>query len=129
MDAGEIWVVDAHGCAPDRLRSRRALAAVFDAAIAELGLKPVAPPTWHRFPGPGGITGFVVLSESHLSCHTFPETGFAAIDLYCCRQLADWPWSERLRELLGAECVDVRRVERGVAAHASSRHGATRTDP
>ena len=33
---------------------------------------------------------YVLLSESHLSGHTFPETGFAAINLYCCRPREAW---------------------------------------
>ena len=113
MDAGEAWVVDAHGCDPERLRSREALDSLFEALVADLGLRPLAPAAWHAFPGPGGLTGFLLLSESHLACHTFPETGFAALDLYCCRRLEDWPWEERLRALLGARAVTVRRIPRG----------------
>lgn len=113
MDAGAVTLVDAHRCDADALRSIERMATVFAAVIADLGLHPVGETHWHRFPGPGGITGFVVLSESHLSCHTFPETGFVAFDLYCCRELADWPWEERLRELLGAGEVNVVRVARG----------------
>ncbi len=116
MDSGRAWIVDAFGCDPGQLRSRDALAAVFAAAVADLSLKPVAPAAWHRFPGPGGITGFLLLSESHLAVHTFPERGYAAFDLYCCRPRREWRWAERLRALLGAERVTVRRVERGTAS-------------
>jgi hypothetical protein len=38
-----------------------------------------------------------------------------ALDLYCCRQRAGWPWAQRLRELLGAERVRVRELLRGQA--------------
>src|SRR4051812_26682465 len=65
------------------------------------------------FPGEGGITGLLLLTESHLACHTFPERGFAAFNLYCCRPGAEWPWPERLRVALGAETVLVRRLARG----------------
>jgi S-adenosylmethionine decarboxylase len=108
-------LVDAYGCDPDRLRSEGALASVFDAAVADLGLHPLQSAQWHRFPGEGGITGFLLLSESHLTVHTFPERGFAAFDLYCCRSRADWPWAERLRDALGAVRVDVRAQPRGHA--------------
>jgi S-adenosylmethionine decarboxylase len=54
----------------------------------------------------------VLLAESHLTIHTFPETGRAAIDLYCCRGAADWPWAERLRESIGARDVTVRFLDR-----------------
>lgn len=111
--AGHAWVVDALGCDPGRLRSEAALSKVFDALVKDLGLKPLAAPVWHRFPGPGGITGFLLLTESHLAVHTFPERGFAAFDLYCCRDRPEWAWSERLATLLGAGDVVVRRLARG----------------
>ncbi len=76
-------------------------------------LHPTSDAVWHEFPGQGGITGFLLLSESHLSCHTFPERGFAAFNLYSCRPAQEWPWAERLREAIGARQVSVRSVSRG----------------
>jgi S-adenosylmethionine decarboxylase len=72
----------------------------------------VAEPVWHQFPDAGGITCVIVLSESHLTCHTFPERGFAAVNLYCCRPRRDWPWAARLAEALGATDVHVATVRR-----------------
>lgn len=110
---GREWVVDARGCDPARLRSRRALAALFARLVREVGLRSVGRPRWRVFPGEGGVTGLLLLTESHLACHTFPEQGFAAFNLYCCRPRPDWPWRERLREALGARRVRVRVIDRG----------------
>lgn len=110
---GAEWIVDAHGCDASSLRSCAALGGLFARIVDELGLHPVAPPVWHVFPGPGGITGMLLLAESHLACHTFPERGFAAFDLYCCRPSQEWPWAERLAEAIGAAEVRVRSVPRG----------------
>jgi len=110
---GAEWIVDARGCDPSRLRSPEALQGVFARLVEEMGLHPASEPLWHVFPGAGGITGLLLLTESHLACHTFPEHGFAAFDLYCCRPREEWPWAERLGEALGASAVSVRRVERG----------------
>ena len=107
------WLVDAYGCSPSRLRSPEVLAALFDHIVRDLSLRAVAPPVWHQFTGEGGITGVVLLSESHLTCHTFPEHGHAAFNLYCCRPRADWDWAEGLREALGALDVHVRTEPRG----------------
>ncbi len=112
LDGGVEWLVDAFGCAPAALRDPARLEALFARVVAELGLHPVAPAQLHAFPGPGGITGVLVLSESHLCCHTFPERGFAAVNLYCCRPRPEWPWSERLAEHFGADRVHVRRLPR-----------------
>jgi S-adenosylmethionine decarboxylase len=110
---GTEWLVDAHGCDPSSLRSCAALGRLFARIVDELGLLPAGEPVWHVFPGEGGITGVLLLTESHLACHTFPERGFAAFDLYCCRPSQAWPWSERLAETLGAAEVRVRSVPRG----------------
>jgi S-adenosylmethionine decarboxylase len=113
VSLGSEWIVDAHGCPPGPLRSREALQAVFDALVRDLGLHPVAEAVWHVFPEPGGVTGLLLLSESHLACHTFPERGFAAFNLYCCRPRPEWPWSERLRELIGAREIALHLQPRG----------------
>jgi len=41
---------------------------------------------FHRF-RPQGITGYLLLRESHISVHTWPETGFALIDVLSCRDI------------------------------------------
>ena len=111
---GTQWIVDAHGCDPSSLRSCAALGLLFARIVEELGLHPVSEPVWHVFPGEAGITGLLILSESHLACHTFPERGFAAFDLYSCRPSQEWPWAERLADALGAAEVSVRSIPRGV---------------
>jgi S-adenosylmethionine decarboxylase len=69
---------------------------------------------WHQFPPPGGITGIFLLTESHLTCHTYPETGVATFNLYCCRPRPAWPWVERLTAALAAQQVSIRALTRGV---------------
>jgi S-adenosylmethionine decarboxylase len=120
MEIGIEWLVEAGGCREDALRDPRLLGRLFDRVIDELDLTPLHAPAWHVFPGPGGVTGFVMLTESHLACHTYPEHGIAAINLYCCRPRPDWPWQSRLAELLGATDVRVRVVERSLVLTAAA---------
>jgi S-adenosylmethionine decarboxylase len=115
MITGTEWIVDAHGCSAEALRSIGTLEALFARIIDELQLRPVSAPIWHQFPGEGGVTGVVLLSESHLSVHTFPESGFAAFNLYCCRPRPAWTWDASLMDLLGARHVQVRAESRGAA--------------
>lgn len=110
---GVEWIVEVSGCRPEALRSEAALRALFERVVSELSLKPVAEPVFHLFPPPGGITGVLLLSESHLTCHTFPESGYAALNLYCCRPRPRWDFAARCRELLGAEETKVIEVRRG----------------
>ena len=110
---GIEWIVEAFGCRPEALRSERALRELFARAVDELALRPLAPPTFHLFPEPGGITGVLLLSESHLTCHTFPEAGYAALNLYCCRPRPRWDFAGRCREALGADRTEVTEIRRG----------------
>jgi S-adenosylmethionine decarboxylase len=109
------WIVDAYGCDAEALRSRGTLEALVAQVLRDLALTAVAPAVWHQFPGPGGLTGVVVLAESHFTCHTFPERGFAAFNLYCCRPRAPWPWATELTRRLSATEVSVVAHQRGTA--------------
>ena len=109
---GVEWVIDARGCDAARLTDKSILAELFDGIIRDLSLNVVGAPMWHVFPGAGGITGLCLLSESHLAVHTFPEHGSLCLNLFCCTPRAAWPFAERLRELLGADRVTVRHIER-----------------
>lgn len=110
---GAEWLVDASGCRPEALRSIRIFEGLFARIVGDLGLTPVGPAIWHQFPGEGGLTGLLLLSESHLACHTFPERRFAALNLYCCRERPEWAWDRELARALGAADVVVRRLPRG----------------
>jgi S-adenosylmethionine decarboxylase len=114
VQAGVEYLVDAHGCEPAALRSLPDLQHLFADIMSDLALSPVSAPSWHVFPGAAGITGVVLLSESHLTIHTYPEARLATINLYCCRGAAAWRWDAELRRRLGARRVSVRTHRRGV---------------
>jgi S-adenosylmethionine decarboxylase len=108
-------LIDASQCDPAKLRDLASLRALFAELIATLELKLVAEPQWHCFPGEGGITGLALLAESHLAIHTFPERRFAALNVYCCRPRQAPSFERLLRDHLGSEGANIRRIERGEA--------------
>ena len=69
---------------------------------------------FHRFQ-PQGVSGVIVLAESHISIHTWPETGYAAMDFYTCGDHTD-PWlaAEYAAKAFGAESMQTTEVKRGV---------------
>jgi len=119
---GDEWVVEAFGCDPERLGDRTALATLFDRMVDELELRPVGAGQWHVFPPPGGITGMLLLAESHLTVHTFPEHRSLCLNLFCCTPRATWPFAERLADLVGATRVSVRHFERAYGTMALASH-------
>jgi S-adenosylmethionine decarboxylase len=128
MGVGVEWVVDAEGCDARALQDASRVTAVMDRAIRELELRVVGEGHVHTFGGAGGVTALYLLTESHLACHTYPELGVATVNLYCCRVRPEWPWRERLAEMLGAAQVTVRKVARGAensVPHPSSPPGDT----
>jgi S-adenosylmethionine decarboxylase len=114
MRGGIEWLVDGQGCSPARLRDRAAVVGLLDRIVAAMDLHVVSTAV-HVFGGQAGITAMYLLSESHLAIHTFPESGVATLNAYCCTPRTAAPWRELLGELLGARDVIVREVERGVA--------------
>jgi S-adenosylmethionine decarboxylase len=112
MIVGTEWLIEAAGCKPTKLRDERLLRDLFERLIADLGLKAIGS-VWHTFPGEGGVTGLVALTESHLACHTYPEHGTATFNLYCCKTRPEWDWEGNLTSALGAEFVTITRFERG----------------
>jgi len=110
---GHEYLVDARGCDRRTLQSLPALRDLFERLVRELALHPVGPAAWHVFPGPAGITGAWLFTDAHLTIHTCPEAGLAAMNLYCFARIAEWPWAARLREALGADDVSVRVLQRG----------------
>jgi len=112
MIVGTEWLIEATGCDPARLREEKTLAAILDTVIAGLGLKSVGS-VWHTFPGEGGVTGLIALTESHLACHTYPEHSTATFNLYCCRTRPEWDWDANLKDAIGATRVSVTKIERG----------------
>jgi S-adenosylmethionine decarboxylase len=113
---GLEWIVDAFSCDPSALADPLKLRALTEALIAGLKLHPIREPLWHQFPGPGGITGLVLLAESHLAVHTFPEHGSLTLNLFCCRPRDNWDFTTYLQREFRAGEVTVRRVERPYAS-------------
>lgn len=112
MIVGTEWLIEATGCDRERLRDESTVRSIFTSVISDLGLRSVGS-VWHKFPGEGGVTGLIALTESHLACHTYPEYGTATFNLYCCRTRPEWDWDTNLKDMIGAANVTVTRIERG----------------
>ena len=68
---------------------------------------------FHKF-NPHGVSGVVVVSESHLAIHTWPEFGYAAVDLFTCGEGDPWAAYNYLAKELKAGRVSAMEMRRGV---------------
>src|SRR5690606_30116489 len=86
---GRHILCEAYGCDAQVLNDLDAVQRIMvDAAIVSgAEVREVA---FHQF-SPQGISGVVVISESHLAIHTWPEYGYAAVDVFTCGERVD-PW-------------------------------------
>jgi S-adenosylmethionine decarboxylase len=80
---GTHLLVDFYGVTPERLNDVELLRSCLQDATTCCRLKALRPPVLHPFEG-GGITGFILLAESHIALHTYPEYGFMALDISSC---------------------------------------------
>lgn len=64
---------------------------------------------------PGGISGFILIAESHISYHTFPKRGFVTADIYTCQNDLDVEgFTKHLSELFGTTDFDTHVQRRGL---------------
>lgn len=116
-----LYAVDARFTAPSPVTDQRQLAAAARAAV-RAGAGHVLRASHVIFPN-GAITLVLILAESHLSIHTWPEENLIAIDLFSCGAIDGQAVIDALVAALRLESVTQRQVSRGTAAgDASLRH-------
>jgi spermidine synthase len=68
--------------------------------------------TFHHF-SPYGVSGVVVIQESHLAIHTWPEYGYAAVDLFTCGEMNAWISFDYLKECFKSKSYSAIEMKRG----------------
>ena len=110
---GRHLLVEYHGCDRELLNRPESIRAAMLAAVERSGATPLHDVV-HAF-SPHGVTGVVVIAESHFSIHTWPEYAFAAVDLFTCGDAVD-PYAafELLAKELRAATHSVVEIRRGL---------------
>lgn len=83
---GTHGLLDLYGCDAALLGDEGALRHALEQAAQAAGATILAS-RFHHFGSGAGVTGVVLLAESHISIHTWPEHGFAALDIFLCGQM------------------------------------------
>ncbi|MDE1005912.1 MAG: adenosylmethionine decarboxylase [Paraburkholderia fungorum] len=109
---GSHVLADLGGIAADLLRDTVALETILVNAAAAAGAR-VLSAHFHHFGGEHGVTGVVLLAESHITIHTWPEHRFAALDIFMCGKARPEEAAAQIARDLQAELQNVRTCERG----------------
>lgn len=103
----EYW-----GVSPSILKDRMQISKLLKKAAKE-GKAHILHSHFHHFGSEYGVTGIVVLAESHISIHTWPEEGYAAVDIFMCGNCNPLLSANYLQKILDAKSFHMLRLERG----------------
>lgn len=110
---GIHYIIELYGCESKKLDD---LETIIQTLInsADIAGATIIGSKFHKF-SPQGVSGVVVISESHLSIHTWPELGYAALDLYTCNLNMDISKAiEYIKSVFRPEETIVKFLERGI---------------
>ena len=81
--------IDGFGANPEKLASEELVRELLDRYPERIGMTKIAPPFVQRYvgqkPDDWGVSGFVLIAESHIAIHTFPERGLVWADIFSCK--------------------------------------------
>ncbi len=117
---GVHFMLDGYGCNAELLKDSIALRKMLIDIPTSMGMHTICDPVVVEVgpknrKDPGGLSGFVMIAESHISFHTFPNRGFVTIDVYTCQNdLNTNKLEQEFIESFKIETSDVQIVKRGV---------------
>ena len=127
---GKHLIVEYAGCDRSILDNLEALEKSLCEAVRKAGAT-IVNATFHRY-NPQGVSGVVVIAESHMSIHTWPEYGYAAVDFFTCGEECNPTLAhEFMVKALGSDNFSVKEMPRGIPSERTERimHKAPATFP
>ncbi len=116
---GRHLLADFYGCEPTTLDSVEEVEMALLEAARKSGATVVGS-SFHRF-APQGVSGVVLIAESHIAIHTWPEHGFAAVDIFTCGPSVNPVVAyQYLYEVFGAKNGSLVEINRGIAGLTDS---------
>ncbi len=121
--------LDGYGGAGERLADGALIQHLFESLPKRLGMHPLHEPFVLSVPplspkDGGGYSGFVIVAESHISLHTFPDRGFVSADVYTCKDSMDTQAVIDLFQTTFALAeVETHFLVRGTRYHQQARRG------
>ncbi len=115
--SGPHLMLDGYGCVRARLEDLDLIYRILDELPARIDMTKIMPPYVFRYSGvkaeDWGLSGFVLIAESHISIHTFPEKQFVSVDIFSCKSFDTGFASGYLKSAFGMTKVETNMVDRG----------------
>lgn len=110
---GKHLIVELYDCDFDLINDVSQVEKILVEAVA-ISKATIVQPVFHQF-SPHGVSGVVVIAESHFTIHTWPEYGYCALDIFTCGELIDSDASlNYLQKAFKAGSLSVMEIKRGV---------------
>jgi S-adenosylmethionine decarboxylase len=110
--------IDGYGGDRELLSSEVLVSSLLDRFPGEINMTKIAPPFVYRYvgekPEDWGVSGFVLIAESHIAVHTFPEHGYVWVDVFSCKEFDDDGATDIIVDAFGLESIKVNILERGL---------------
>src|SRR3954470_12352945 len=109
---GEHMLLEYYGCDAIKLAHSDEVKEIVVNAVRQAH-GTVVTEIFHNF-SPHGVSGVVVIAESHLAIHTWPEHGYAAVDIFSCGSKLDHAViADCIRTGVAASTIETRQLQRG----------------
>jgi len=110
---GKHLLLELKDCDREVLNDLGFLKGILQTAASEIGAT-VLGESFHQF-SPHGVSGVVIIAESHLFIHTWPECGYAAVDIFTCgNSVQPEKAAQKLIRELGAKSHSILEIQRGI---------------
>ena len=110
-------LVEYYGCSQILLNDLAQVREIMMEAVRRSGAH-IVTDVFHLF-APQGISGVIVIAESHVSIHTWPEFGYAAVDIFTCGMHVDpWTIQSYIADHFKSTSVSTVELQRGLFPHS-----------
>ena len=118
--------IDGHHADPEKLKDTDLVHRFLDEYPDAIGMTKIVPPQVYTYHGKAredwGVSGFVIIAESHISVHTFPARRYINIDIFSCKDFDITSSLEFVKRAFGLPEARVWTLERGIE-YAAPREG------
>jgi S-adenosylmethionine decarboxylase len=116
-------IVDGYGGDPDQLADENVVRVILEEVPEIMGMTKITQPKVLRYTGSKpedwGVSGFVMIAESHISMHTFPERRLVWADVFSCKDFDATPILDEIKRRFALRDMEVQSIPRNLEPFAA----------